>query len=209
MENCNVIGYLEQFDTFEIARIQRKFKWGYTRAATKIVELIKAGLVYELPNKPMTFKISKDPQISPRIISDYFSQSIIDINNPPIQKSKSKTRIWLEPINCGFRKNNTNQSLKKIKNIIEHNKQKQIIIMNIPLKTRLPLKSKFKSLRFKQHFISVQNPAVLITTIESYPDIRFLAKQVKKPIEKIYALIENHLINQCKTHIRKIGINQA
>ena len=62
MTNDEILTKLCKFDQFGPAKIQRICKWGNTRAIAKIIELVDLGLIYELPDQPMSFKIEISPQ---------------------------------------------------------------------------------------------------------------------------------------------------
>jgi len=62
MTNNEILAYLQKFEQFSPAKIQRFCKWGNTRAIAKTIELVDLGLIYELPDQPMLFKIESSPQ---------------------------------------------------------------------------------------------------------------------------------------------------
>lgn len=209
MENKDILAYLSQFDKFSASKIQRKFKWGYIRAIKKIVELVDLGLIIELPNEMMAFKVSTSNVNLVNLNKESF-QKTLDDREPikPIKpiSIKKTVRIWFEPTDDDYKLKPIEMTPKIIDKLIIENASKKIMILNSSSRIRLHFRLnsyKNKNVRFGKYYSDRSTPSAVVVITKSYDEIKTIKKAIRSSVEKIYIIGNKNILTKYQKTLRK------
>lgn len=203
MKNNDLIAYLAKFEKFNIAKIQRYLKLGYPNAISKITELYDTGLIYELPDEPMSFRVSNSRIHSSEPLSDIFQQTL-QPKEPFLEKGKyKKVRVWFEPINNHLRFPTKNKNHDAISKILHLNSSEKIIFINTPVKPQ-EITVKNNNIKITHTPYGLKAASVAIINIDFIGHIKHIKMAMRYDIQKIYILGDKESLFKQKRNIKNI-----
>lgn len=205
MTNSDVLTYLNQFEKFSTARIQRHFKWGYNRTINKIIEFVDSGLIYEIPNEPLTFRISDKGQ-NPPIESFATTLRNRELKIPAI-RPHHKVRIWFESVKSDISQPvYTKDLINLINKLASYNTSEKTHIINASKNIKFQLKhnihNETRNILFSYRYLVKLPSPTLIILINSLRDISIMKRILKKAafnnhqVEKLYIVGNDVLLKQ-------------